>query len=445
MAGKQKQTDFNKVPHLAAARYMCVDQNPYFGKALWSLVPVEVEDMMSSHGSFIATDDKWRLYFDPKEIEKYSVQVFANLLVHELQHNLKQHSKRVPSFCVSQGIDTDSFKQIANALTDCEINDDLQQEKKELPPQGCFPVPFGKKWGVNFKDDECFEDYALKWLAKYPPQDNPNSGDGENSEGDGDKQEGGKSGSSNPSPMNCGSGAHGKKEPWEKPDDDTSTPAISEAEGDIIRRNTAMDILEHEKTRGTVPAHLKRWAEETITVKINPRKEMAAMIRNSIIEVKGQVNYSWKRQSRRVSAYKRIILPGLLEPVPDVLVLVDTSGSMSGKALGQALALTGKVLKALGQQNIRVICVDAAMQATQKIFRADQITLAGGGGTDMSIGLLHAETMKPKPHLVILITDGYTPWPSRRPKVDKILICLVETTVAKDDCPEWAKIVKMDD
>lgn len=66
------------------------------------------------------------------------------------------------------------------------------------------------------------------------------------------------------------------------------------------------------------------------------------MIRNAVIEIKGKVNYSWRVASRRGAATPKIILPGLLEPVPDVVCLIDTSGSMSGKALGQAIAIVGK-------------------------------------------------------------------------------------------------------
>lgn len=437
-------TTFDKVPALSAARYLCASENPYFAKALWSFIPVEVEGLFELAGGHIATDKYWRLYFDPEKVQEWTPKIFANVLVHELQHNLKNHQDRFLRFCEGQGLSPEKAKMLGNVFEDCEINDDLEEEGKELPAGAAYPETIGQQLKIPLKKGDLFENYFLEYLKNYPPSPSP-SGEGQN-QGEEDSGKNGEEGNSPSLPnSNCGSGAHGNPEKWELSPNDPDIPSISPTEAEIIRKSTAEEILKHEKIRGNVPAHLKRWAEEKLSVKIDPRKELRAMIRNAVIEIKGKVNYSWRVASRRGAATPKIILPGLLEPVPDVVCLIDTSGSMSGKALGQAIAIVGKVLKSLGQQNVRVICVDAAMQATQKVFKPSQITLAGGGGTDMSIGLLHSETMKPKPHLVILITDAYTPWPDRKPKVDKVIICLVETTHTKDNCPSWAKVVKIEE
>jgi predicted metal-dependent peptidase len=51
----------------------------------------------------------------------------------------------------------------------------------------------------------------------------------------------------------------------------------------------------------------------------------------------------------------------------------------------------------------------------------------GGGGTDMRVPLAHATQFEPE--VVILITDGYTPWPAREPDYPLIVVCTTNAPV----------------
>ena len=59
--------------------------------------------------------------------------------------------------------------------------------------------------------------------------------------------------------------------------------------------------------------------------------------------------------------------------------------------------------------------------------------LKGGGGTDMGVGIMQA--MESKPDVIIVITDGLTPWPAN-PGVP-VIVCLFEDR----DVPSWARKV----
>ena len=48
-------------------------------------------------------------------------------------------------------------------------------------------------------------------------------------------------------------------------------------------------------------------------------------------------------------------------------------------------------------------------------MQARDVELLGGGGTDMGAGLAKAAELRPRPDLIIVLTDGYTPWPSAPP------------------------------
>jgi len=83
---------------------------------------------------------------------------------------------------------------------------------------------------------------------------------------------------------------------------------------------------------------------------------------------------------------------------------------------------------------------DAAVHSTQQIFSAEQVRLLGGGGTDMGVGISHALQLRPKPEVIVVLTDGYTPWPSERPPA-QVIVALLEDG---PDPPDWARVVRVD-
>ena len=75
-------------------------------------------------------------------------------------------------------------------------------------------------------------------------------------------------------------------------------------------------------------------------------------------------------------------------PVPRVAVVVDTSGSVDDVLLGRALGEVDGALRALGvsDSHVAVYSCDAAVHQVQRVRRARDARLAGGGGTDMRVG-----------------------------------------------------------
>ena len=138
--------------------------------------------------------------------------------------------------------------------------------------------------------------------------------------------------------------------------------------------------------------------------KIDWRRVLAAEVRAAVAAVAGMVDYSYRRPSRR--AQGDVILPTLQRPIPDVAIVVDTSGSMGDELLGRALAEVEGVLKRAGLRQVRVLAVDTDVHAVRNVTRASQVLLAGGGGTDMGAGLAAAAALRPRPSVVIVLTDG---------------------------------------
>ncbi len=126
------------------------------------------------------------------------------------------------------------------------------------------------------------------------------------------------------------------------------------------------------------------------------------------------------RPSRRAHLNRKVILPTLQRPLPDVAIVCDTSGSMHELLLARALAEIEALLARAGlrQAQVRVLAVDTAVHTARRVTRATQVQLAGGGGTDMGAGIHAAAGLRPRPSVVIVLTDGFTPWPEQPPARD---------------------------
>ena len=59
----------------------------------------------------------------------------------------------------------------------------------------------------------------------------------------------------------------------------------------------------------------------------------------------------------------------------------------------------------------------------------------------MRVGIKEALSAKLKPDVIIVITDGYTPWPSQVPKRTKIIAALICRKIV----PSWIKTVNLFD
>ncbi len=242
----------------------------------------------------------------------------------------------------------------------------------------------------------------------------------------------------------CGSCATGQQEPWEDgPPGAVPSPGTGQAEAELIRRQVARQIVEHNRTCGNVPGHLQRWAEKKLRPRVDWRRELAAAIRAAIADVAGMADYSYRRPSRRQGQVGngKVVLPSLRRPVPEVAVIVDTSGSMSNGLLAKALAEVAGVLRATGQ-GAAVLAVDTTVQAVRRVFDPRQVVLTGGGGTDMGAGLAAASKLKPRPQVAIVLTDGYTPWPKTPPRKMRVVVGLLDPSGAT---AEWARTVKIEE
>jgi predicted metal-dependent peptidase len=397
---------------LRMARAYAAEQLPWFAPALYA-APLVLTD---SCPSVAAVDEGMRIYFNPERVRQLLTQAettqralrqLAFLWVHEICHILRRHEERAKE----KGAEPIRW----NIAADLEIND-AQWKGLEIPE--AFPPLLPKQLGLRKgKLAEFYYDALEKEVRST------------SGEWEGVSDE--------------GSGVHGQKRWWELPADDKRAPARSEIDKELIRREVAEELRQR-KSWGDIPADWKRWAEEVLNPKVNWRELLKRKVRGALTIGTGQrIDYSFARPHRRAEVYDPVLPPSLQgDFLPRIACVVDTSGSISKRKLAQALAEVRKVLETF-QLPITVIPCDAVPYEPIRVFtssQAQRLKLRGGGGTNMIAGIEAALKLRPIPDVVIVLTDGYTPFPPKRYKVP-VLFGIFDPTgdgkVPKPPMPPW--------
>jgi len=380
---------------VAAARVWASARMPYLASALFAARVRGAED-----SGTVAIDEGWTISADPAVVESIDAVELGRLLLHLVFHALRDHANRATSMAVEA-------HAWWNRCADAEINDDLVGLGAVPTSAPDLPADLGGE------DNRLAEDYY----------GSPELG---------------------PRQWDCGSGADGVPRPWDQP----GSPSLTSQQCELMRSRTASDIQQaHQREPGSVPMGLLRWAESILPSRVDWRRVLAAEVRQAIAAVSGSVDYSYRRPSRRGAAAKPALLPTLFRPVPQVAVVCDTSGSMHDELLARALTEIEGLLTRAGLRagQIQVLAVDTEVHAVSRVTRARDVVLAGGGGTDMGRGIEAAMRLRPKPSVVVVLTDGYTPWPLERPRGVRVIVgLLTEYADAAVAAPEWARTVVID-
>lgn len=367
----------------------------YLSTALFSLTPVRMPGL----GTF-AVGKNWHLYWDDRL--SWSVYQIAEVLAHEVWHLLRRHYQRAEVMGVT--VKTEDVAQIA---MDCEINDTLDLSR--MPWEPLLPEQFGLERNL------LWEDYYNQLLSqKTPTMEHmgvPKSG-------------------------SCSTGIPA---PWEK-----EGSAISEVRSELVRRQTASEIVSSRP--GTQPEGAVRWAREVLTPEIPWERELRGCVRRAVTYVAGSEDYTYTRPSRRQSVCPGIIFPSLRAPVPRVGCVIDTSASMNEAELEKAVSEVEGLLKAL-RCDVTVLSVDCEVHGYQKVVRSNQIVLKGGGGTDMGVGIHEImERERGGVDILVIFTDGYTPWPETSPGVP-VIVVLIESSDEYEEgsvgVPVWARSISV--
>lgn len=382
---------------------------PYLAHALYALVPVACPEVPT-----ISADEHWRVYLNPVWLTAAEVPEVAAELSHVVWHLLADHSERARD----QHVDATTAGSWSQAA-DATIAHTLATDR--LVPPGLRParelrLPSGRS---------AEEYYALLSRMPTPPSD-------------------GWADAVLPPDDGCGSACDGIRREHELPPDADAVP-VSPEDAAQIRRTVAIDYRDHAAQRGDKPGDAWRWAEQILEPRVAWEPLLAGAVRRAVGWTNGRVEYTHTRPSRRQSAVPRVVLPGMRRPTPNVAFVVDTSGSVDDALLGRALGEVDGALRALGvgDSAVTVYACDATVHTVTKVRRARDTALAGGGGTDLRVGIRAAADQRPHADLIVVFTDGYTPWPADPPPGSAMVAAILGRDRRQmPPTPRWATRVE---
>jgi len=382
----------------AAARLWAAHHHPYLASAVFA---TQLVGQPGSGG--VACDEAWRIYVDPEIAGGWSAPQLGAELVHQTGHLLRGHADRARAL----GLSEDELQHWVDSAH-ADINDDLTAEVRAA-------LDAATPYDLDSADGLFAEEYFHHGDPRRDAQ------------------------------RDCGSGAHGFERGWDRPPrgDDGSDGGVSEDEAELLRRRVASDVQEHEKREGGAPAGLLRWAQSVLVPSVDWRRELGAEIRRGIDTVAGAADYSYSRPSRRSSVSGAVVLPRLRQRSAEIGVVVDTSASMTDELLGLALTEIDGLLSAAGirPDSVRVLTCDVDPTPAQRVRSSHQIELVGGGGTDMAEGMARVLDLRPRPDVVVVVTDGHTPWPTDSPTASRVVVALLGDDAPA--APPWAHEVRV--
>ena len=466
-----------------SARLLALSGNywPAMTRALLSLTAHETEEVPTA-----AVDIYWRLYYNPVWFASLTPQCGAAVLVHEVWHLLRFHGRRAKAIGVLP-----EEHLLWNLAADAEIHEEFKLINilKDMPPHS-RPVTrssFNPPLSENGTTEIWFLELKKRMEAAVANAMNlpggkgsggksgievKSKGSGKSQQTQGDEEGDGSTGTSsgaakptkparipssvlpvsgetgqgaypNGEPNLQGSGVNGQQAKWELPSPDDGGPAgVTEDRAKLIQRDTAVR-LQQQLSRGYQNGNILRWENEIIAPTVDWRTTLRNRFQCTIANVFGSNRWTYHKFSRRTPSDPRIIKPGRVGLIPAVSIIIDTSGSMSDKMLSACRQEVTSLLGSLGSRvSVDVYACDSKASEAQKVYTGATIQMFGGGGTDLreafkSIEEKTASTHK-APDVIVVMTDGYTPWPKAGEVEVPTITILVGDSLSKiPGYPNW--------
>jgi predicted metal-dependent peptidase len=359
---------------LITARVGLLLRASFFGNLATRLKLVNADEWCST----AATDGR-NFYYNSRFVDMLKPKEVEFLFGHEVLHCVYDHFGR-------RG---DRDPMLFNIANDYCVNGDL---KKHRVGEFITSVPclYDHKYeGMSSEEiyDILYENAEKidigSLIDKMLDEHLDGEGNGEGSDKDGDGKENGKGG---------------------------GRPKLSAEERQQIKDEIKEAVLAAASASdgaGNLPAGVKRIIEDMTAPKMNWRELLRMQLESTI-----KSDYTWMRNSRR-GWHMDAVMPGMkLDPMIDIAISIDASGSMGDKMLKDFLAEIAGIMEQFPNYRIHVVSFDTQVYNPQQFDseNLDDITeyeVMGGGGTDFDCVFRYFKENEIEPKRHIMFTDGY--------------------------------------
>ena len=359
------------------------------------------EDMFTAY-----TDGVNKKYSKPFLETIDSEPKLRGLILHE---NLHVALKQIPR-------GKDMFKEdskIANMAADFVVNDIIFNIKGKVSggSESIVQLP------DNALHDEFFHNWNMREVYNYIRKENPQRSKPQGGGESGEDEQGESDKSSSPSEQGNSDNkikANGKEydmggdgfdeHDWESLGDLTHEE-IKEVADKIDKA-----LREGGMLAGRMGAKMPRAIGELLEPKIDWRDALRDFVSSTM---KGKDEFTWRRMNKRQMA-NDLYMPSMEnETIGEVVVAIDTSGSIGGAELTEFASELASICDLVQPEAVRVLWWDTMVHGEQ-VFKQDQygqiaslLKPLGGGGTHVSSVAKYINEKKINAEAVIVFTDGY--------------------------------------
>jgi predicted metal-dependent peptidase len=353
-----------------------------------------------------ACTDGINKYYGREFMDKLTPEETRGIVLHETLHVALRHLPRHRAMCKENAM-------LANMAMDFVVNDvimNIKDKKLCKLPEGALYMPGWSGWSVRQIYDE------LKKVLPPPPPPppgkkpckNPPNGQGGQDENEG---QGGTPGKPGDSGSRKGEKViiNGKEM---KPFDDHDMSKVDELSSDehkVIEKDIKEALQQGGMLAGRFGVKMPRTISELLTPKVNWRDALRDFVSAAC---RGRDEFTWRKMNRRRLADDHYVPSMEDETVDEIVVAIDTSGSIGGRELTEFATELASICDTMTPSCVRVLWWDTHVHGEQ-VFRDEYTNIAkllkplGGGGTKVSCVSEYMIKNNISCEALIVFTDGY--------------------------------------
>ena len=199
--------------------------------------------------------------------------------------------------------------------------------------------------------------------------------------------------------------------------DDHDWEGAAETPSDVEEK-WAKEVDQALRQGAILAGKLKGNIDRNIKDLLTPKVDWREALRDFVTSFCNDKDLStWRKPNRRWVA-QDVYLPSVIgETVGPLVVAIDTSGSIDGDVLSEFLSEVVSICSTVTPERIDLLYWDTRVAGHEKYEQGGFEGLMqstkprGGGGTDVRSVFQYVKQKALKPEAVVVLTDGYTPWP----------------------------------
>lgn len=320
-----------------------------------------------------ACTDGMTVWYNPQFVAGLSVDKAVFLWLHEAGHIICDHGSRL------QG----RHHEVWNHACDYAVNRMLDSAGLKIIPGGLLDSRF-----VGMSEDQIYE-VLLKEAKKHQK-------------------------------------AGGGQEPSDVMGQDVRAPADTSAEGRAKVRRSIQERVSQAASMARLSGKMTGELEKFVTDILNPVVPWQELLRDYMTRI-SKDDESWSRRNRR---FDKVYLPSRWSQTMGLVgVIRDISGSITHEDQAKTVAEVESIAHSTRPESIHIVAADTKVKHEDVFSLGDTVRIEPmtGGGTDMRVPLDYMETLSPD--VVVLITDGHTPWPAAEPNYPLIVCCTTDVEI----------------